>query len=89
LGFIIGGIVLVYIGGRAWKTLTFKELDSKKVFCIVLMFSSLLPLLVSASLWTNQMFWMWMAMCANIAKNHNKVDLRNNSQINPLPADGD
>ena len=67
LGFILGGIALIYIFWRAFQTLLFNKLDSKRIFCIVLIFSSLPPLFFSGSFWASQMFWMWMAVYSKIA----------------------
>ena len=65
-GVVLGGIFLLYIFVKALRTISFKELDSPKVFSIILMFASLPQLFVSSSLWTNQMFWMWMAVSSKI-----------------------
>ena len=83
-GGIFGGIILLYILRRIWKTVFFKQLDSKRIFCVILMFSSLPQLLVSSSLWTNQMFWMWLAIGSKIMVS-DKSKVNQGSELNVRP----
>ena len=65
-GVIFGGIALVFIFYRVYKTLTFSELDEYKTLCIAFMFSSVPGLFVSDSLWNAYIFWMWMGTYSKI-----------------------
>ena len=64
LGIAVGGSIILLVIVRIVKTLLVKELNNTEIMCIVFAFASIPQLLVSGSLWTHYIFWMWMAMCS-------------------------
>ena len=62
LGVVLGGVVLVFVFHRVWKTLALKDLDDCKTICIMFMFASVPAAFVSGTLMHNYIFWMWMAV---------------------------
>lgn len=66
LGLVIGGSIIIFILWRIGKTAGLKDIDSQETVCIGLMFACVPQLLVSSSLWTNHVFWMWMAVSSKL-----------------------
>lgn len=73
LGILLGGIILVFVIFRIGKTLLLPELDSEKMLCIIFMCASIPQLLVSGSLWTHYIFWLWMASCSKMKRRINST----------------
>lgn len=71
-GVILGGVIVAIIIYRVYRSLTYKKLDEQRMLCVVLMFACFPQILVSSSIWTNSVFWMWMAIAGKIYSYRNK-----------------
>lgn len=69
-GLVIGGVIVFFVLWRVGKTVFLKDIDNQKVVCIGLMFACIPQLFVSSSLWTNYIFWMWLAISSIQFKRH-------------------
>ena len=72
LGCVAGGAVILFILGRIIRTLTLTELDDQKLRCMIFMFASIPQLMVSGSLWTNYVFWMWSAFMSRLIQDQRR-----------------
>ena len=72
LGCVAGGAVILFILGRIIRTLTLTELDDQKLLCMIFMFASIPQLMVSGSLWTNYVFWMWSAFMSRLIQDQRR-----------------
>ena len=61
-GIIIGGIAVVFLIIKFLKTVLLKGYGDKNLFRWIFFFSSIPQLMLSSSLWTSLVFWLWFAM---------------------------
>lgn len=61
-GLVFGTLMLFSIFCGVIKTINDKQMNARGKICLMFMCASLPTLLISGSLWTQQEFWMWVAL---------------------------
>lgn len=72
-GIAIGGIIIGLIFYRFFRTTLFKVIDYPRILCIAFMFACFPQMFISSSIWTNYVFWIWMAMFSSISRKQNRI----------------
>lgn len=72
-GLLFGGVLVLFIVICIAKTLVKRHFDLYSQFCIILMCSCLITLMFSGSLWTSEVFWMWLCLIFFKRKNINSI----------------